>query len=187
MRIDERSGGRRIVGVVAVLLGAGATVMGVLWLAPRALRRNWDRPGRNNTMQRALKWYNRIRLKRAGSERSATAILTHVGRRSGRTYQTPVGAYTYGDGFVLTLIYRGGQTDWYRNVMAAGSCTLTWKGHTYALERPQLIAGPEVIQKTWPAHQRIVLRLVGVRDFLWLRLPQEQSGLSSQIELPTND
>jgi len=32
-------------------------------------------------------------------------LLTHVGRRSGRTYQTPLGAYRLGDGFVFALFY----------------------------------------------------------------------------------
>jgi len=74
-----------------------------------------DRVRHSNTMMSVLRWYNGTRLKRAGSERSATAILTHVGRRSGRTYETPLGAWAYGDGFVLSLAYGSG-TDWCRNV-----------------------------------------------------------------------
>ena len=95
-----------------------------------------------------LRWYNGTRLKRAGSEHSATAILTHVGRRSGRAYETPLGAAGYGDGFVLSLAYGPG-TDWCRNVMAAGRGTLAWKGQTYELERPEIISGPQVL-RAWP-------------------------------------
>jgi deazaflavin-dependent oxidoreductase (nitroreductase family) len=178
MRVDKHPGRRGIARVVTALLGVGAAVMGVLWLAPRTLRRNWIHVSRSDTMMRALKWNNRSRLKRAGSERSTTAVLTHVGRRSGRSYQTPVGAYVYGDGFVLTLIYGSTKSDWCRNVMATGTCTLTWKGQTYELERPEVISGPEVMQKTWPARERILFRIVGIRELLWLHLAPEQPGPS---------
>jgi deazaflavin-dependent oxidoreductase (nitroreductase family) len=163
-----------------VLLGVAAAVVGVYSLLPRVARQNWDRVRRSHTMMSVLKWVNRNRLKRAGSKRSATAILTHVGRRSGRTYKTPLGAYAYGDGFVLSLVY-GSQTDWCRNVMAAGTCMLAWKGHTYELERPEIISGPEVMQ-TWPAWERVVLRTVGIHEFLWLHHAKEQVGPSQQVE-----
>lgn len=180
MRADKRSGRQRIVRVVAaVLLGVGAAVVGVYWLLPRVARHNWDRVRRSDTMMSALKGVNRSRLKRAGTKRSATAILTHVGRRSGRTYKTPLGAFAYGDGFALSLAY-GSQTDWCRNVMAAGTCTLAWKARTYELERPEIISGPEVM-RTWPAWERIVLRTAGIHEFLWLHHAKKQPG-SQQVE-----
>ena len=179
MRVDKRPGGRAIARVVTALLGVGAAATGALWLAPRALRRNWDHVSRSDTLTRALKWNNRSRLKRAGSARSETAILTHVGRRSGRAYETPVGAYVHGDGFVLTLIYGGTQSDWCRNVMAAGTCTLTWKGLTYELERPEVISGSEVLRKTWPTRERFLFQVIGVREFLWLHLAPEGPGPAS--------
>jgi deazaflavin-dependent oxidoreductase (nitroreductase family) len=181
MRVDKHSGGRAIARVVTALLGVGAAAMGTLWLAPRALRRNWDHVSRSDTMMRALKLNNRSRLKRAGSERSATAILTHVGRRSGRTYETPVGAYVHGDGFVLTLIYGSTRSDWCRNVMAAGTCTLTWRGLTYELERPEVISGSEVMRKTWPTRERFLFRAIGVREFLWLHLAPERPGTARTV------
>ena len=91
----------------------------------------------------------------------------NVGRRSGRTYRTALGAHGYGDGFLLPLGY-GTKTDWYRNVMAAKTCQLAWKGHTYQLERPEMLSGPDAVQ-AWPLRQRITLRLAGIHDFVWLR------------------
>jgi deazaflavin-dependent oxidoreductase (nitroreductase family) len=163
-----------------MLLDVGAAMVGVYWLVPRVARRNWDRVGRSDTMMCLLKGVNRRRLKRAGSKRSATAILTHVGRRSGRTYKTPLGAFAHGDGFVLSLVY-GSQTDWCRNVMAAGTCTLAWKGHTYVLERPEITSGPEVMH-TWPAWERIVLRTAGIHEFLWLHHAKEKPRPSQQVD-----
>ncbi|MBV8346577.1 MAG: nitroreductase family deazaflavin-dependent oxidoreductase [Mycolicibacterium sp.] len=79
--------------------------------------------------------YNDFTRKSAGSQRSPFALLTHVGRRSGRTYQTALGACGYGDGLVLPL-GQGPQSDRYRNVMASGTAQLAWKGQTHLLERP---------------------------------------------------
>ena len=164
MCADNRIGGRRLFRmVVVVVLALGGAAVAFFSL-PRVARTNMDRVRRSTTMMRVLRWYNGTRLKRAGSERSATAILTQVGRRSGRTYETPLGAWAYGDGFVLSLAY-GRQTDWCRNVMVAGTCTLAWKGQTYELERPEIISEPEVLQ-AWPVWERIALRAAGIEDFL---------------------
>lgn len=108
-----------------------------------------------------------------------------MGRRSGRSYQVPVGAYPYDDGFVLALIYRGTQSDWCRNVIAAGRCTLTWKGHTYELGRPEVISTREVMQRPWPIRHRALFRVIGVREFLWLQPAAEEPGLSPDVDVPT--
>ena len=42
-------------------------------------------------------------------------IVSHVGRRSGRTYRTPVNLYKRGDGYVIALMY-GADSQWVRNV-----------------------------------------------------------------------
>jgi len=55
---------------------------------------------------------------------STYAVVHHVGRRSGTTYQTPVEAYRTADGALILLPY-GPVTDWCRNVLAAGQCTVT--------------------------------------------------------------
>jgi deazaflavin-dependent oxidoreductase (nitroreductase family) len=154
---------RMLVGILLAICAAAAVA---LFSLPRWARHNMDRIRQSNTMVRVLRWYNGTRLKCAASERSATAILTHVGRRSGRTYDTPLGEWAYGDGFVLSLAYGRG-TDWCCNVMAAGTCTLGWKGQTYELERPEVIFGPEVLQ-AWPMWERVALRAAGIESFLWL-------------------
>ncbi|MGV0474274.1 hypothetical protein PJN36_20575 [Mycobacterium kansasii] len=96
--------------------------------------------------------------------------MTHVDRRSGRHYRTPVGSHPYGDGFVLPLTH-GTHTDWYRNLMAAGDGALDWKGHwkgrSYRLERPELDSGVEPMW-VWPASERIMLQSAGIHDFVWL-------------------
>ena len=178
MCADKQSGAPRLLRMlVVVLLALGGAAVAFFSL-PRVARHHMDRVRHSNTMMTVLRWYNGTRLKRAGSERSATAILTHVGRRSGRTYETPLGAWAYGDGFVLSLAYGSG-TDWCRNVMAAGTCTLAWKGQTYHLERPEIISGRQVL-RAWPVWEQIALGAAGIEDFLWMHRKKEQAGGSEQ-------
>src|SRR6202161_2465256 len=50
-------------------------------------------------------------------------ILTHVGRKSGKVYRTPVNVFRAQKGFLIALTY-GRESEWVRNVIAAGTCQL---------------------------------------------------------------
>ena len=50
-------------------------------------------------------------------------ILTHVGRKSGKVYRTPVNVFRAPNGFVIALTYSS-QCEWAKNVLAAGGCEL---------------------------------------------------------------
>jgi hypothetical protein len=50
-------------------------------------------------------------------------IVTHVGRKSGKDYRTPVNAFRAPEGFLIALTY-GRESEWVRNVLAAGGCEL---------------------------------------------------------------
>ena len=165
-----------------VLLAVGGVVLSWLVVLPRIVRRNRDVLFKRGWFKKFLTTYNGMTRKISGTERSSWGLLTHVGRRSGRVYQTSLGANPYGDGFLLPLGY-GLQTDWYRNLMAAGSCALAWRGRTYRLERPELISGPEAM-RVWPASSRMLLRLTGIHDFVWLHQSQEQAAEPPQRTSP---
>jgi len=172
--------GKRIGGVV--VLAVGGMVLTWLVLLPRVFRRNRDQLLRRGPVKKFLTSYNDMTRKISGTQRSSWGLLTHVGRRSGRVHQTSLGTNPYGDGFLLPLGY-GPHTDWYRNLMAAGVGTLTWKGRTYQLERPELISGPEAM-RAWPMRDRILLRLAGMHDFVWLHQSQEQATEPQQLTSP---
>ncbi|OBI60659.1 hypothetical protein A5706_17555 [Mycobacterium sp. E796] len=121
-----------------------------------------------------LTTYNGMTRNIAGTKRTSWGLLTHVGRRSGRVYQTPLGTNPYGDGFLLPLGY-GPQTDWYRNLLAAGVGTLNWRGRTYQLERPELISGREPM-RSWPIGSQIMLRLAGIHEFVWLHQSTDEAA-----------
>jgi deazaflavin-dependent oxidoreductase (nitroreductase family) len=79
-----------------------------------------------------------LALRSAGKEGSSTSVVRHVGRRSGRTYQTPVIAVRHDDSFLIALPY-GMRTDWLKNVLGKGSATLVTNGHAYEVDRPEVI------------------------------------------------
>jgi deazaflavin-dependent oxidoreductase (nitroreductase family) len=102
-------------------------------------------------------------LQSAGTARSPFAVVGHIGRRSGRTYATPVIVRRAKAGFAFALTY-GPQVDWYRNILAAGSCTLRWRGKTYMLEHPEPMSA-EVGVLAFPFALRWVLKLNRIRHF----------------------
>nr|WP_202881506.1 nitroreductase family deazaflavin-dependent oxidoreductase [Pedococcus badiiscoriae] len=93
------------------------------------------------------------------------AVVHHRGRRSGRAYQTPVNLFRVGDRYVIALTY-GPQTDWVRNVLAAGGCTIETRGRLVPCGRPQLYRDAE--RHGIRPVERAVLGWIGVQDFLEL-------------------
>src|SRR6516164_5915507 len=65
------------------------------------------------------------------------AQIRHIGRKSGRPYVTPVGARLAGDTFVIPLTF-GNQSDWSRNVRAAGGCVIRLDGVDHRASQPSL-------------------------------------------------
>jgi deazaflavin-dependent oxidoreductase (nitroreductase family) len=94
-------------------------------------------------------------------------IVLHVGRTSGKHYETPVNVFTREHGFVIALTY-GRQSDWARNVMAAGGCELVTRGRRYRLVDPEITHDESREAASWFA--RPILRLVGAADFMRLRI-----------------
>ncbi|MGI9657918.1 MAG: nitroreductase family deazaflavin-dependent oxidoreductase [Gaiellaceae bacterium] len=70
--------------------------------------------------------------------RGARPVLTHVGRTSGATYRTPLEAYRVGDSYMFILMY-GSNSDWVRNILAAGTANLRVDGREVELVSPRLV------------------------------------------------
>ncbi len=108
--------------------------------------------------QNALRLFTRVMrplaLRSAGKEGSGTSVVRHVGRRSGRTYQTPVIAVQHDDSFVIALPY-GKRTDWLKNVLDKGSAAIVTNGHTYEVDRPEVIPMAEATAYFRPREQRM--------------------------------
>ena len=71
----------------------------------------------------------------------AFALVTHIGRRSGSVYHTPLNVFRRGDTYVFALT-DGPDVDWVRNVLAAGGCTMRTGGRTVRLVEPALVHNP---------------------------------------------
>jgi deazaflavin-dependent oxidoreductase (nitroreductase family) len=114
---------------------------------------------------------NRITRKIAGARYSPICLIRHIGRRSGKLYETPMMAVRTVDGFVFALTYGPG-VDWYRNVVAAGHATLRWQGQEYAIENPQTIDA-ETGQHAFPFPPSLILRLLGIRHFIRMKVNEQ--------------
>jgi deazaflavin-dependent oxidoreductase (nitroreductase family) len=107
-------------------------------------------------------------------------ILTHVGRKSGKVYRTPVNVFRAHDAFIIALTYSSG-SEWVKNVLAAGGCELKTRGNKYQLSAPIVVHDPT--RRRFPVLVRVVLRLVGADEYIKLsilqRVPLEALPLES--------
>ncbi|HEY7195617.1 MAG TPA: nitroreductase family deazaflavin-dependent oxidoreductase [Gaiellaceae bacterium] len=94
------------------------------------------------------------------------AIVSHTGRHSGRAYETPVNVFRHGDRYVFALTY-GADTDWVRNVLAAGGCEIETRRRTIALTDPERFT--DATRRLTPPPARWILGLLDVSEFLALR------------------
>jgi deazaflavin-dependent oxidoreductase (nitroreductase family) len=93
-------------------------------------------------------------------------IVVHQGRSSGRTYRTPVSAFARPDGgFTLALFY-GPDSQWVRNVVARGGCTLETSGRSVQLTNPRVVQDPS--RRPVPVPVRVALGLLRVDHFMLL-------------------
>ena len=94
-------------------------------------------------MRPMTKMLNPLIVKLAGRRHfHMAAQIRHVGRRSGRTYTTPVSARRSGDMVVIALTF-GNQSDWSRNVRSAGGGTIRIEGEDYDVTQPQVMSRQE--------------------------------------------
>ena len=93
----------------------------------------------HGTLLGATRLFNPVVLLLAGTRLLPLyGVLEHRGRRSGKTFRTPVVVRPTDDGFIVPMPW-GERTDWYRNVRAAGECVIRWKGRDYALAEPEVM------------------------------------------------
>ena len=91
------------------------------------------------------------------------AVLHHRGRRTGRSYNTPVQAYPTPDGWVVGLAYDRNSA-WVLNLLAAGGGEMTRAGRRYRITQPRRV-GREALELL-PFWAVPPMRLAGIDDFL---------------------
>ena len=94
------------------------------------------------------------------------AVVHHVGRKSGRSYRTPVVAFPL-DGSYLTPLPYGTDTDWALNLLAAGGGELELLGTLQRVENPRIIDA-RTAQQLVPAAVGPLIRALDLPGFLLL-------------------
>jgi deazaflavin-dependent oxidoreductase (nitroreductase family) len=92
-------------------------------------------------------------------------ILTHVGRKSGKVYRTPVNVFRASNGFIIALTYSS-QSEWVKNVLAEGGCELKTRGKKYQLSAPNIVR--DLTRRRFPIPVWLVLRIVGADEYMEL-------------------
>jgi hypothetical protein len=111
---------------------------------------------------------NPITLRLGKSSFGPFSLVRHVGRKSGKVYETPIIVSPVADGFVDELTY-GADVDWHKNVMAAGGCTLVWHGKDYVINKIEPM-DTETGRAAFPIPQRWVLKVLGRTHFEKLKI-----------------
>jgi len=106
-----------------------------------------------------------LRLARRGV--GPFALVRHVGRKSGATYETPLILARVPEGFIAELTY-GPEVNWYRNIVAAGRCEVVWRGREYGISGIQPFP-TEAGRRAFGAPASVLLRLLRRHEFRLLR------------------
>jgi deazaflavin-dependent oxidoreductase (nitroreductase family) len=94
-------------------------------------------------------------------------ILHHRGRKTGRSYATPLGIRPApADGFVMPLTF-GEAAGWYRNIVAAGWCVITWRGADHTVASPVIVDRATALP-AFPLYERLTLRAIRINEFVCL-------------------
>jgi deazaflavin-dependent oxidoreductase (nitroreductase family) len=76
---------------------------------------------------------------RFGGWAPLNGTLEHVGRKSGKTYQTPLNIFETADGFVVPIGY-GVESHWVQNALADGPLTVHKAGRTIPVVDARIVS-----------------------------------------------
>jgi deazaflavin-dependent oxidoreductase (nitroreductase family) len=148
---------RKIAVILAVPVALGALVV--------EATRIWRRHPRVGT-DFVNSVVNPVLLRRglAGHGRAEIARLEHIGRRSGIKRVTPVHPEATQEGFRI-VVPLGVQSEWARNVIAAGHCRIQLHDQVFDLDEPAMVDAGEAKDLPWP-----VRRVMAALGFKYLNL-----------------
>jgi deazaflavin-dependent oxidoreductase (nitroreductase family) len=109
---------------------------------------------------------NRLTSRMARAGLGPFSLIRHVGRKSGRTYETPVILVEVPEGFIAELTY-GDKTDWYRNAVADG-CVVVHHGKEYRVNNIEPCTA-EHGRNAYPTPFRQILKATARNEFRLLR------------------
>src|SRR2546429_3375179 len=125
---------------------------------------------------------NRILRRFANLPFGPFAIIRHVGRRSGKPYETVIMVWPTGDGFVIALTY-GPKVDWYRNMLAAGGGKVVWHRKVYGVGKPEPIDAKTALP-VFPTPFRQILERIGLQDFVRVKFIEPSRAFTGRSHEP---
>ncbi len=93
-------------------------------------------------------------------------IISCQGRKSGKTYRTPMNVFQDGGDWIFALTY-GSDVSWVKNVLASGEAVLEVGGRTIRLTEPEVFVDPK--RRLMPPPVRFFLGLMRVSEFMRMR------------------
>jgi deazaflavin-dependent oxidoreductase (nitroreductase family) len=162
--MSERTGAaaRAAATAAATLVGVAAVSLALLVAGMR-----WKLPAVLNAVRRLNRSVTNPRMMRtAGTAETQTSVIAHIGRKSGRSYETPIDIIETSTGLLVALPY-GTRADWVRNVLDAGSATVVTHGERVDVKSPNIVAISDVAGSI-PRGTMRMLRLFGVSQCLHL-------------------
>lgn len=111
---------------------------------------------------------NPMMMQLAGRNYWYAGVIRHTGRRSGKSYATPVVVDRVADGFILPLPYGTG-VDWLRNLLVAGTATVTVGGQTYDVVAPEMLDATAALPQLSERRRRTFARF-GIENFVKVRV-----------------
>ena len=152
---------RKVTKTLMLIVGVGV----IVWAVETALT-VWAWRSRNPRALDLIKHFNKYVLNpvmlRFSGQSGPSAIVHHVGRRSGTPYASPVMAHQAHDDVIIPLPY-GADVDWFRNLRAAGQAVVVLEGRSLAVDKPAAVDIDDVIGLL-PAPMARTVRLNGARE-----------------------
>jgi deazaflavin-dependent oxidoreductase (nitroreductase family) len=106
------------------------------------------------------------------------AIVHHVGRKSGRSYRTPVVAFPSATGFVIPMTY-GRDVDWARNMVKARGGQIAQMGRRFQVRNPRIV-GFKNAESSLPAIVRPALRAADFPGYVVVELDKSGDAAKGQ-------
>ena len=105
---------------------------------------------------------NPLTARLARSRFGPFSLIRHVGRKSGRIYETPLILARVPDGFIAELTY-GDRVDWYRNAVAGGA-VVVHRGTEFPITGIDTCPAERGL-RAYPAPFRWILKATGRNEF----------------------
>ena len=168
---------RRLFKVLAVIVG----IIVIEQIFETALMQ-WAFKSRNPRVMEWLTWYhkyvtNPVWVRFFAGRSANSALLHHVGRKSGRAFVTPLTAHKSEDTLIIPMPY-GTETDWLRNLQAAGRGVAELEGRRFSVDEPEVVLIDEVMSLLPPLVVRIV-RMHETEHALKLHVAESTERLSA--------